>query len=470
MKRCLLIFRRFLFVLLATGFSTFTHAQAVDGITVDAPSTLPDVVVNSPFYLQAEAPTCKSKPVSNFGYSVDNGGTTYFGTNPIQTMVIINDTTGAQHTIYLKSYNASGNQCNDNLTVRVGGGVNVTTPTLSATLPGTFNLVGSAATCNKQGTTEMGYSIDGGQVTTASVTSYNTLVDSQLSSGSHILRVKAFAGSNTCETDIPFSIVGGTAAPANSYYYPNIETYGTYSNANSAYYSCPPNSVGSGRGGANTPAVGLWQTQPDCGTVGTKSNYSTTYPVTNEIYGFNSASRQFVMTNGSAGGGVRWFNELPVTSTNTASSISNATHFIYDVYYYIAAGSPVGELELDLNHAPTANNLFLLGVQCVNGGQWQITEYVSGSSHWENTGTACPSNAFASGVWHHVQVLTQHSSSTITYDTAWIDGVSYNLSGLTSMPESTGWAQSIGPNFQLDGSANNGTITTYASNFFVWYW
>ncbi|MDQ2834426.1 MAG: hypothetical protein M3Y50_11885 [Acidobacteriota bacterium] len=474
--KCLLTLRRIV-LLFPTFFVTFAYAQ-VNGITVEAPSTLADTVVDSPFYLQAEAPTCNSQAVSNFGYSVDTGSTKSFGANPIWTMVTINDVSGGEHAIHLKAYNGSGGECDYSITVRVGGGVNVIAPTLSATLAGTFNLVASAPTCHAQTTTEMGYNVDGGNVTTAAVTSYNTQVDSQLSSGSHILRVKAFAGSEYCETDIPFSVVGGAVAPVGTHYYADIETLGSYSNATSAYTACPANSVGWGREGANgtLPYVGLWQTQPDCGTNGGKSNYSTTYPVTNETYGLNQASRQLVFTNDTPGGGVRWFNQLPFTSANSASSISAAGHFIYDVYYFLAPGSSVGEIELDLNHAPSANNLFLLGVQCSYGNKWQITKYVNGGSHWEDTVTTCPTSAFSTGVWHHVQVQTEHSSSTITYDTAWIDGVAYSLNnGVTSVPESTGWAQSIGPNFQLDGRAANQTTTAqtttaYLSNFFVWYW
>jgi hypothetical protein len=37
--------------------------------------------------------------------------------------------------------------------------------------------------------------------------------------------------------------------------------------------------------------------------------------------------------------------------------------------------------------------------------------------------------------------------------------------------EGVPWAESVGPNFQLDGGGAGGSsITAYVSNFNIWYW
>ncbi|HEX4067489.1 MAG TPA: hypothetical protein VHZ09_15835 [Acidobacteriaceae bacterium] len=460
-------------LLCVSGLSLSAYAQ---GITVDAPAGPQPAgpIVNSPFYVQAEAPTCDSKTTTSFGYSVDSGGTTYVSGTTIATMLTL---AAGAHTIHFKSYNGGGTECTQATPLTVGSGVAVSAPALSATLPGTFNLVASAPTCGGDGTSEMGYSVDSGSVTTGNVTSFNTLVASGLSSGAHILRVKAFSGSLYCETDIPFSVVGGIAAASGAnlytsdisqYPYNGIEAENNYIGA---YAACPQGSKGAGNDGATQAHGDMWQTQPDCGTVGSKSNVNTIFPVTSEVHGQNADSREFTFTYGSTGGGVRWFNSLPDNSNTNA-----ANHFLYDAYLYIAPGSNVGEIEMDVNHASPANNLYLIGVQCdLASGTWDITEYGHG---WIHTANGCTN--VSTGVWHHLQVLSHHDANpgtTIYYDQVALDGAVQTLScpslpdGCESTMESLSWGEGVGPNFQLDGGGSGGSsITAYVDNFNLWYW
>lgn len=159
-------------------------------------------------------------------------------------------------------------------------------------------------------------------------------MDSNVTSGVHVLRVKAWAGSIYCETDIPFSVIGGIAVPAGanlyrqanpSYIYSGIESYPNY---NGTYYACTGNTAGEGNlGGETYPSTGVeWETEPDCGTVGDKTNVSTTYPSAGEVYGQNPDSRQFVFTYSEDGGGVRWFNQMPDNpATNAATNYLSTT-------------------------------------------------------------------------------------------------------------------------------------------------
>jgi hypothetical protein len=444
-------------------------------ITVDAPSgPAGGPVVNSPFYVQAEAPTCDGAHTSSFGYSVDTGGTTYVSGTTIATMLSLASGT---HTIHFKAYNGSGQECDQATPLTVGNGVGVTAPTLSAGLPETFNLVASAPTCGGQATTAMDYNVDsqteGSPIDT---TSLNRLVDSNDSSGAHILRVKAWAGSLYCETDIPFSVTGGIAAPSGvnlytegkaGYIYSGIESLANFTGAYND--TCPPNSPGTGNQGAQNPSLATneWQTEPDCGTVGDKTGVSTTYPSTGVLYGQNPDSRQYGFTYTKTGGGVRWFSALTDNSNADA-----ATYFLYDVYVYIASGSNVGQIELDINHASPANDYYLMAVQCnLKEGYWDIT--LNGG--WVKTGTAC--TGVTTGAWHHLQVESHHDAypgTGIYYDQVSVDGNVHTLScsgGCTNVEKSKSWSRSVGPNFQLDGGGSNGSsLTAYTSNLVIWYW
>ncbi|HEX4008216.1 MAG TPA: hypothetical protein VHX60_18725 [Acidobacteriaceae bacterium] len=464
-------------LILATGIALTTISLPAWGadFSIDAPAdTSPATIVNSPFYVQAEAPTCNSATTTSLGYSVDTGGTTYVSGTTIETTLTL--ASGA-HTIHFKSYNGTGHECTQDVAVNVGGGVGVSAPTLSATLPETFNLIAGAPTCGGQATTGMDYNVDsqteGSPIDAASL---NTLVDSNVSSGAHILRVKAWAGSIYCETDIPFSITGGIAAPAgvsvytegtSSYPYSGIESLANFSGAYNQ--TCPPNSPGTGNQGAQNPTLARneWQTEPDCGTVGNKTNVSTTYPATGVLYGMNPESRQYGFTYSQTGGGVRWFSALTDNSNADA-----AKYFLYDVYVYIANGSNVGQIELDINHASPANDYYLMAVQCnLKEGYWDIT--LNGG--WVKTGTAC--TGITTGAWHHLQVQSHHDAypgTGIYYDQVSVDGSVHTLScsgGCTNVEESKSWSQSVGPNFQLDGGGSNGSsLTAYTSNMVIWYW
>lgn len=462
--------------ILAAGFALTIspNAARAQGIEVDAPQgPTGGPVVNSLFYVQAEAPTCNGAQTTSFGYSVDTNGTTYVSGTTIQTMLSL---ASGVHTIHFKSYNGTGHECTQDTPLTVGGGVAVSAPTLSASLPETFNLVASAPTCGGQSTSSMDYNVDSQtEGSPIDATSLNTLVDSGDSSGAHILRVKAWAGSLYCETDIPFTVIGGIAAPAganlytegnSSYIYSGIESLSNFTGAYND--TCPPNSPGTGNEGAQNPtlAVNEWQTEPDCGTVGNKTNVSTTYPSTGVLYGMNPDSRQYQFTYSEQGGGVRWFSQLTDNSNANA-----ATYYLYDVYVYIAPGSNVGEIEMDINQASPANSYYLAAVQCnISKGVWDVTN-TSQSGEWVSTGSPCTN--VTTGVWHHLQVQSHRSGSTIYYDSASLDGVveSLNCAECTNSEKSTGWAESIGPNFQFDGGASGGgSVTAYTSNFTVWYW
>ncbi|HEY6926852.1 MAG TPA: hypothetical protein VI653_25425 [Steroidobacteraceae bacterium] len=184
----------------------------------------------------------------------------------------------------------------------------------------------------------------------------------------------------------------------------------------------------------------------------------------------NYSSRLFAFDCRNQGAaGVRWFNQLPDDHSHQLPD--SATHFLYDVYIYFAPGSNVSAIELDINHTSPANNLYLIGVQCFLGnGRWHVTV----NDRWVDTDNRCISGSVPTGSWHHFQVKTSHDASpgaNISYEQVAVESLTCSGKPCESVAQSAGWAQSVGPNFQLDGDASSGgNITAYVSNLDIWYW
>jgi hypothetical protein len=445
--------------LCAVFFVSALAGTARAQLTVDAP--INNSVVNSPLYLQAEAPSCQSGTTASMAYSIDSDSDVVFsGAKSLQTTVPM---PSGSHTLHVKAWSNTGNLCEQDISLGVGGGVTVSAPARGAQVNSPFPLQAQATTCGGQATTSMGYSFDSGTVTMfQGSTSLNT--SASASAGAHLLRVKAWGNSGAyCETDGNLTVnapSGLVPAPGASSYV-HLENDGTYTGS---YYSC---------GGASGSDSNLWQTQPDCNTHGTPTG-STSLQSTPTYQG-EANSREFTMNYTSSGGGVRWFDAKGADDA--------ATHFQYDAFVYIVDNTQVMNIEMDTNHAitsPTAT-VYIMATQCnLAEGLWQVT--VNGS--WVNTNASCTASQVASGVWHHFQIQAHHDASGgsgVYYDAVALDGNVTKITSCTnpssgasvscqSTSENLGWGGVIGPNFQLDGNGPSGTATAYVDAFTLFYW
>src|SRR5579859_7930184 len=448
-------------------------------VSVQAP--ISNSTISSTPYLQAASTTCNSEPTVSMGYSFDSSQQTYTfaGAQNLQLVVPASQAlSSGPHTIYLKSWNGSNFGCYTAIPVTVADhndSITVNAPSDGNTLYSPFTLNASAPNCNGQATSSMKYSTDSNQDSNPfSGGSINTSVStSGLATGWHVLRVKAWgSGGNYCETDLQFNVPpsNGLTPSSTTSQFGQIELNANYTGS---YNSCPND-------GATNPVSFEWQTQPDCSTNGGSSNSGSTsigYAPAFPTYGGNSSpaemgSREFILAPAASGGGVRWFDPL--------GSDDSATHFQYDLWIYFPATSDINnlqELELDVNHAITSPSklLYVLGVQCSFGaGVWQIS---TNGSNWASTGQTCSRSQFSAGSWHHVQIQTQHGSggnTSIQYNAVAVDGGVTNLTcgggTCSGTAQSSTWASTIGPNFQMDGTTQNGTVHAYTDAFTIFYW
>lgn len=461
--------RRLCVVALVMAISGTAGAQ----LQVSAPND--NSVVSPTFYLQAEAPTCESLPTKSMAYSIDSGNDVVFSNSQsLQTMITVQNTVGPDHSLIVKAWNVIGSLCERTLSLSVGDSVNVSAPAQGSRLTSPFVLQAEAPTCGEEKTISMAYELDNasalgddsgiGQPHEMDSTVLNASVTAP--TGSYILRVKARGESGAyCETDIRLNVdsSAGLVPPAGASSYVHMENDGTYTGS---YANC---------GGANGANINLWQSQPDCATVGVKTG--STSIVSTPTYGGQPDSREFTMTYDTSGGGVRWFDKA-------IPGQFSATHFQYDAYVNIVDNSKVGELELDINHAIVSpvHALYILGAQCnLTKGLWQVS--IKGTG-WVNTNASCTRAQVASGVWHHFQVQTHHDpdgGTNLYYDAVAIDGNVTPITSCTnpstgasvtcvSTSRNPGWGGLIGPNFQIDGTGPGGAATAYVEDFTVFYW
>jgi hypothetical protein len=152
------------------------------------------------------------------------------------------------------------------------------------------------------------------------------------------------------------------------------------------------------------------------------------------------------------------------------------TNFVYDAQVYIAAGSQIGNLEMDMNQVIPNGDTVIYGFQCDGDhGTWDYSSNVSGlHSHisWLHSTQPCNPNKWARNAWHHVQIsYSRDEVGHVTYHSVWLDGVEAPINQTVPTAESLGWAHGdLLLNFQVDGIAGSNASVIYVDNLSVARW
>ncbi len=142
----------------------------------------------------------------------------------------------------------------------------------------------------------------------------------------------------------------------------------------------------------------------------------------------------------------------------------NASHFIYDLYFYVKDPNSPQALEFDMNQS-AGNRKFIFGTECDIKGHhdWDVWDTANG--RWIQTGIACsPPPAYT---WNHLVLEFARSSSQTTF-------VSVTLNGKKSYINRT--FNTIGVNaselntaVQLDGNGNDSAYSMWVDKMQVTY-
>jgi|HubBroStandDraft_5_1064220.scaffolds.fasta_scaffold00519_12 hypothetical protein len=510
----------------ALFFSLIALAAVVvpaPAITVTTPVS--GAQMSSPFQLKASTATCLSKPAVSMGYSIDNGQTTIVSTS-FNAMVAAS---AGAHVLHVKCW---GQLVTDvvalNITIvptYAASTIAVVTPANGAQVTSPFSLAASAKTCVSVPAVSMGYSIDDGQAIIVS-TSFSAMVIA--GEGAHVLHVKCWGQQTSNEILLNIAVVpaSGPVTP------PIAATAPVFSPAPGIYTSKQLVTLS-----AATPGATIYYTTNGSAPTASSPAYSGAIPVgtsetieaiavASDFTNSSLASADYTITPLSVGPSVpsnattetqlqllpNWnFTHDPgtigssvgaMTQVNTPSlsgaaakfeisytnwggeiySVSyakdpNVTNFLYDAEVWIAAGSQIGNLEMDNNQVTPNGDTVIYAFQCDgDSNAWDYSENAGTPKapvvKWLHSSVPCNPTEWAPNAWHHVQIsYSRDDVGNVTYNSVWLDGVEALINETVPSAFTLGWAAgTLLTNFQVDGVGAGGSSTLYLDNLTVYRW
>jgi hypothetical protein len=399
-----------------------SHASS---ISVKTP--LENSRVTSPFQLVATAAQCGSVPAVSMGYSIDSGPTTIVPTSFSATLSADN----GRHTLHVKCW---GKKAHEDLSVGVTV-IPVPPPPASAT-PAFLPAAGSYSSAQSVTLT----------AATPGATIYYTTDGSGPTSTSNL-----YAGPISVTTSEVIEAVA--MAPGHS-----SSGLGRANYVIAAAQSGPviPSTA---LAAANLQQLDTWKFDHDPGTPGSADG-ETGLVGTPSVSG---NARQFVSSYTGAGG------EIYHVSFGKDTT---ATNFVYDGWVFIADGSSIANLEMDMNQVTANGDTVIYGFQCDGySGTWDYTGILNGNAHWYHSAAPCKVSEWPTEVWHHVQVAySRDTEGNVTYSSVWLDGKEAIINATVPSAFALGWGQTLLTNFQVDGVGEAGSSTVYLDNFAVYRW
>jgi hypothetical protein len=282
----------------------------------------------------------------------------------------------------------------------------------------------------------MGYSLDNGtDIQMQSSTALQTNVS--VGAGGHIVHVKAWGNKGAvCVTDVAVTVASGAGSsvvPSNAISVSNIQNMGNW---------VAKHDVGSGGSSTGSSVV-----------TGTPSR--------------SGNARQFSTTFWNYGGEI--FNA-------SFGDDTTAQNFFYDGWVYIAQGSSVANLEMDMNQTMPNGLTVIYGFQCDGWSRtWDFTMNkgtpTSPVDAWVHSKASCNPAAWSTNAWHHVQVsYSRDGSGNVCYKSVWLDGAEQDMYITVPSAFALGWAPTLLTNFQVDGGTTQGGSVVYLDNLTVYRW
>ncbi|HEX3663278.1 MAG TPA: hypothetical protein VHU89_17710 [Acidobacteriaceae bacterium] len=318
----------------------------------------------------------------------------------------------------------------------------VSTPASGAVVTSPFVLEADTSQCEGEGVLSMGYSIDGGALTTVSG---NEIPNTSLAAsvGSHTIKVTAQSSDNkTCTQDVSITVSATSAR------------------------SIIPSSSDSV---SNINDSSDWKCAWDSGT-GSSPNYSTcSYGIYPFAPGGDGLSLM-MQANAQANSGLRFSVSFGQDDTTE--------NFFYDGYVYLNSDEmSITNIEMDMNQVIPNGDTVIYGFQCDGISKtWDYSENsgtdVEYSGHWIHSGQACDPLKWAPLEWHHVQIYySRDASGDVTYHSVWLDGAEQDINGTVYSEYTLGWSPAtLLTNFQLDTGSNGGEPQVYLDQLTISRW
>lgn len=154
---------------------------------------------------------------------------------------------------------------------------------------------------------------------------------------------------------------------------------------------------------------------------------------------------QFYVGGGASYGSALWWKQLGANS--------GATHFTYDLYFYVKNTQAAFALEFDTNQT-TGGRRYVMGTQCgvQYDKQWDV--YDAYNHHWVKTGIPC--TGVQAYTWNHLTEEYYRYNGRVYYVSITLNGHKYYVN--RNYSSVSNGANDINVAFQMD---ENGSATPY---------
>jgi hypothetical protein len=143
---------------------------------------------------------------------------------------------------------------------------------------------------------------------------------------------------------------------------------------------------------------------------------------------------------------------------------SNATHFVYDLYFYLTNPSVSQSLEFDANQS-VGGHKYIFGTQCNIKGSKQWDIWAAGKS-WIPSGIYC---AMPSAYkWHHLTEEFQRVNGKVKFVSITIDGVKHFIN--RSYAPKAARVNELNVAVQLDGNSTAADYSMWVDKINFKYW
>lgn len=297
------------------------------------------------------------------------------------------------------------------MTAAAFAGVSVSSPSAGGTTNSPVQFVASAT--GSAPITAMRIYVDGKSTYLVSATSINTGI--AMSSGSHTISVQAWDSQGHVYID-NFNINVGSSGTPSSPSGPG-KTFSVIEQMG-GWQSC---TTCAGSGG-NGPAAAYWTKQ----FVGSPSQ--------------NGKSMQFFLGGSHPYSDAIWWKQLGANNS--------ATHFQYDLDFYLTTPQDAEALEFDINQS-NGPRKFIFGTQCniKGGGVWDVWDTANGT--WRSTGIGC--SMPSAYTWHHLTWEVYRDSSATHFVAVTLDGMKHYVNATYESKAVS--ANEINVAFQMDGDS-----------------
>jgi hypothetical protein len=373
-------------------------------------------------HFTASATSPNQYPITSMMIYVDDQSMYSVYANSLDTYLNLGN---GSHNAVVKSWNAAGAIFTQSVPFSVGGssgggggqsgatGVTVSSPSPGASLASPAHFVASAVSDSSAPITAMMIYVDD----QAQYTNYQSSLDTYLNlgSGNHTAVVKSWNAWGAMYTKTVQFSVGGSAAP--------------------------PTGGSGGNTISNIQALPGWNSCSDCAGAGNNvpvAQYSMTEHLGSPSLTGNAT--QFWLGGDSPYANAIWWKNL--------SAGSDASHFTYDLYFYMDNPSAAEALEFDVNLSYNGR-YYVFGTQCspLWSHTWDTWDMNAGS--WNSTGISCPT--FPAYTWNHVTLQFERTwDNKLHFVSIAMNGNQHYVDRYVNS-QGTGYSNGVSVDFQMDG-------------------